>query len=259
MNIGILTLEQSPYGKNVLAALKKCGLEIKGVFLVKDTFKRKFRLFQKVGKKTGWLNAVVLTVIRIVCGFVQSTPRLNYRELCSSVQLFESVKSSQLEEAIKNAGIDILILAQSGIIGKGLIEAPRIGVINAHPGILPYYRGIDCPLWAIHDNAFDKIGNTLHWVDSGIDTGRIISQRPYAFKGHETIFNLEYFIMIDCVFNIAGFIKNGKPGMPEDYDEQDPGDGKYTFKMPVPILFKTARKLRKFLSSPNNRISSQAG
>ena len=53
------------------------------------------------------------------------------------------------------------------------------GVLNVHPGILPYYRGCSCVEWAIFND--DRIGNTIHFMDSGYDTGPIIEIEPYTF------------------------------------------------------------------------------
>lgn len=49
------------------------------------------------------------------------------------------------------------------------------GVINLHPSYLPYNRGTHPNIWSIVDET--PAGVSLHYIDSGIDTGQIISRR----------------------------------------------------------------------------------
>ncbi len=48
---------------------------------------------------------------------------------------------------------------------------PKIGVLNAHGGILPEYRGMNVMEWSLLQG--DQIGVTVHFIDSKIDTGQI--------------------------------------------------------------------------------------
>ena len=51
---------------------------------------------------------------------------------------------------------------------------PR-GCINVHPGMLPYNRGAYPNVWSIIEGT--PSGVTVHYIDEGIDTGDVISQR----------------------------------------------------------------------------------
>jgi methionyl-tRNA formyltransferase len=53
--------------------------------------------------------------------------------------------------------------------------------LNIHPSLLPDYKGVD-PVFYMLLNKEQEIGVTLHYVDQGIDTGDIISQRTVAVK-----------------------------------------------------------------------------
>jgi methionyl-tRNA formyltransferase len=61
------------------------------------------------------------------------------------------------------------------IFREPVICSAPAGLINCHAGALPFYRGRNVINWAII-NGEDKIGVTVHYVDSGIDTGDIILQ-----------------------------------------------------------------------------------
>ena len=43
------------------------------------------------------------------------------------------------------------------------------------PGLSPEYRGADCTFWALYNGEPEKVGCTLHWIDTGIDTGGLIA------------------------------------------------------------------------------------
>lgn len=54
------------------------------------------------------------------------------------------------------------------------INYPKIGVLNLHNSYLPWNKGADACSWAIIDGT--PHGATMHWIDSGIDTGDIFYQ-----------------------------------------------------------------------------------
>jgi methionyl-tRNA formyltransferase len=66
------------------------------------------------------------------------------------------------------------------VFGTSLIRGPllcrgRLGTFNLHGGLSPQYRGADCTFWALYNGEPDRVGCTLHRIDSGIDTGELIA------------------------------------------------------------------------------------
>ena len=68
---------------------------------------------------------------------------------------------------------DITIVIGTSILKTPVLQAARTA-INIHGGFLPFYRGNHCFFFALYQEAFDHIGSTIHFVDSGIDTGDMI-------------------------------------------------------------------------------------
>lgn len=64
----------------------------------------------------------------------------------------------------------------SHIFPKALLDVPRLGVLNLHPGDLPRYAGLFAPFHQLLDGQA-QLGCTLHWIDEGIDTGPVIARR----------------------------------------------------------------------------------
>lgn len=89
------------------------------------------------------------------------------------------------------------------ILKKDALAVPTRGCINLHPGPLPKYRGLNAYFWVLF-NSERYTGTTVHHVDEGIDTGKILEMRklkigqrdgPFsllirgAHHGHELIHN----------------------------------------------------------------------
>jgi folate-dependent phosphoribosylglycinamide formyltransferase PurN len=78
-------------------------------------------------------------------------------------------------ERLRAASIDLMVHAGAGILRRGLLGVPRLGVINAHMGVLPEYRGMNVAEWA--SLCGGPVGCSVHRVDAGIDTGAILTVR----------------------------------------------------------------------------------
>ena len=61
------------------------------------------------------------------------------------------------------------------LIPAEAIAAPRHGIVNGHPSLLPRYRGPFPVAWAVR-NGEREIGMTYHLMDAAFDTGPILSQ-----------------------------------------------------------------------------------
>jgi len=81
----------------------------------------------------------------------------------------------QLFEIVKGQNPDLVVS-----VGFMRILAPdfvsHFRVINTHPALLPNYPGAHAVRDALADGATVS-GATVHWVDAGVDTGEVISQR----------------------------------------------------------------------------------
>lgn len=71
------------------------------------------------------------------------------------------------------------------ILKPELFEIPELGTINLHKSLLPEYRGMPPGFWEIHDGASIS-GVTIHWIDAGLDTGRIIAQEAVPVPRYAT-------------------------------------------------------------------------
>lgn len=70
---------------------------------------------------------------------------------------------------------DLIAVFGTSLIRGELLRKGRLGIVNLHGGLSPDYRGADCTFWALYNGEPDKVGCTLHWIDAGIDSGRLIA------------------------------------------------------------------------------------
>lgn len=90
-----------------------------------------------------------------------------------------------VSEAGASEGFDLGVLAWwPKIIKEPLLSSPKYGFLNFHPSYLPHNRGKHYNFWALVEQR--PFGVTLHLVDSGIDTGPIISQRLLPYDWTDT-------------------------------------------------------------------------
>jgi hypothetical protein len=89
------------------------------------------------------------------------------------------VNSSAFESFLKGLAPGLIAVLGSSVIKPHVISIPKVAMINLHSGLSPYYRGTWSYGWPIVNGEPGYIGATVHHVDHGIDTGRIIHQtRP---------------------------------------------------------------------------------
>lgn len=94
----------------------------------------------------------------------------------------EIINSPLVIAKVKEAKPDLGIIAHfERIIKNDILSVPKMGFINLHPSLLPYYRGLAPQHWPLI-NGETEVGITVHHVDEGTDTGDIILQRRYVIS-----------------------------------------------------------------------------
>jgi hypothetical protein len=70
---------------------------------------------------------------------------------------------------------DVIAVFGTSLIRGALLERGRLGMLNLHGGLSPDYRGADCTFWALYNNEPEQVGCTLHFINAGIDTGKLVA------------------------------------------------------------------------------------
>jgi len=137
-----------------------------------------------------WLKEHGEEIVGLV---VHSTSRRKYGgEIINSskvdpARIFDGSKLDQSEtlETIKSLQPEIGVSALFGyILRPPFIKMMSAGCVNIHPALLPYNRGSYPNVWSIVDGT--PAGATVHYIDEGIDTGDIITQREVHVEPFDT-------------------------------------------------------------------------
>lgn len=98
--------------------------------------------------------------------------------------------SAEALSFLNNVNANLVISAYNNQILKSrVIKFPKYKTINIHPGFLPDFRGVDAAFEALYHKVA-KTGVTIHYVDTGIDTGKIILQERLRVRKEDTLFSL---------------------------------------------------------------------
>ena len=95
------------------------------------------------------------------------------------------LRESEVLAAIKSLKPDIGVSALFGyILRPEFLSLLPAGCVNLHPSYLPYNRGAHPNIWSIIEGT--PAGVTLHYIDAGVDTGDVISQRSVEVTPTDT-------------------------------------------------------------------------
>ena len=117
------------------------------------------------------------------------SPSLDYNYI-KSYNLHEihasSVNTKRFKDALLKLNPDVILVGSWGErISKEIYDIPKIATINAHPSLLPKYRGPNPYFWVIR-NQEQTTGVSFHLVDSDYDTGAILAQEEIKIFPSDT-------------------------------------------------------------------------
>jgi hypothetical protein len=99
-----------------------------------------------------------------------------------------SVPDLNGEEAVaklRDLNADLGVVVGTRVLRRNIFSVPRLGCINLHKGRVPDYRGMPPGFWELFDGAASA-GITVHFVDSGLDTGDVIATADVPIEPLDT-------------------------------------------------------------------------
>ena len=107
---------------------------------------------------------------------------------------------------------DLFVVVAFKILPDWLLSWPRLGSVNIHASLLPLYRGAAPIHRAVMDGA-TRTGNTIFFLDRGIDTGGIIMQEAIDVGPDETtgeVYERLRMLGADMIVRAADLIERGE-------------------------------------------------
>lgn len=91
----------------------------------------------------------------------------------------ERASDPALLQAVKHIAPDVgVVVAYGHILKSDLLQAPRRGMVNVHPSLLPELRGAAPIEWALL-NGDETTGVTIMQMDEALDAGPILHRLPH--------------------------------------------------------------------------------
>ena len=133
----------------------------------------------------------------------------NVEAICLSPKSFESREAFNhaLTEKVKEIAPDLIVLAGFLVaVPAEMIEAFPNQIINIHPSLIPAFCGVGFYGLHVHEGVLARgakvTGATVHFVDSGMDTGPIILQKAVEVQQGDTPKSLQQRVMEEAEWKI---------------------------------------------------------
>jgi folate-dependent phosphoribosylglycinamide formyltransferase PurN len=153
-------------------------------------------LTQVTGVETCFLipNPRDLPLPRFVAGLLSGTLRAGPRAWVWTLRAFyqrrlfvspRELADYKLIRKIRAFAPDVGLHGVGVIYRQPLLDCFKLGILNAHIGLLPRYRGRSVMEWALLNG--DETGVTTFLIDGGIDTGPIVLRRVVDLRGKRNV------------------------------------------------------------------------
>jgi methionyl-tRNA formyltransferase len=124
------------------------------------------------------------------------------KEICKKKKIpfftKKNVNSKKTIFFIKKNNCDLFVsLSYDQIFKEEILSLYKNKIINCHAGYLPFYRGRNVLNWAIV-NGEKYFGISTHFIDKGIDTGKIIIRSKYKISMNDTYNTILKKAFINC-------------------------------------------------------------
>lgn len=206
MRILVITEEDEFYlPLSIDYLLKNCGDEIVEVVCARNPLlPSKLKAASKFYNAFG-LGAILSQGLRLFkAEIMDALPRLNFtgryysvKRVCQAYNIpnfySENINAADFLEHCRELDIDLIAsVSPTQIFKEDLISLPKYGCINIHTAKLPEYRGLYPTYWAMACGE-KTVGISIHYIEKGIDTGKIILQDEVEIPPHIT---LDYMLRI---------------------------------------------------------------
>jgi methionyl-tRNA formyltransferase len=102
----------------------------------------------------------------------------------------EKLRTPEQRAALTACAPDVLVVAAYGLIlPQAVLDLPRLGCINIHASLLPRWRGA-APIHRAIEAGDAETGITIMQMDTGLDTGPMLTKRAIPILADETTASL---------------------------------------------------------------------
>lgn len=104
-----------------------------------------------------------------------------------AVRRVPSVNTKACRDILRQLRPAAVAVCEARIIRRETLRAVPAPFIGYHAGIVPKYRGHHPGYWALVNGEPEHVGVTIHLIDEGLGTGRVLYQARVAFEPQDNI------------------------------------------------------------------------
>lgn len=188
----------------------------------------------------GWVRGPGQILFRLLVPLLKRLKRRRIDELQSCfdpwqdfrkplVKRVTSVNATATHDLLRDLKPDLVVINGTRILSKKTLLCAA-AFVNMHLGITPKYRGVHGGYWAMTQNDGDDFGTTIHFVDPGVDTGKVLAQGRTKPTHHDSLVTYPLLqleigvpLMIECVDR---YFELGRDQLDESADIEVSGESK---------------------------------
>ncbi len=189
----VLLTRGTSHAARILEGLSEHGIRADAILLERPVGRQLMRRVRDVVRRRG-LRAMIRALVSRAAARVHPgrQPWLTadfYALRTSRLVRVPSLAGPAAVAALEELQPDLLVLAGAPVLPAAVLDTAARGTLNAHPGLLPRYRGVDVVPHAVLNG--DPVGATVHFVDPGIDTGAIVGRVEVQAAPGDTLATLQ--------------------------------------------------------------------
>ena len=236
MKVGLLTSRHEPLLPIWVGELLSAGLDdLYVIYDKKKPLQRDVELWQQ--RTGGEIDKLAGSIKKYDTNLIKDFPTYEFDShndsLCS-----ETIKSLRLVYLL-NAGTPRKLNAQ-------VIDSVPGGVVNIHPGYLPFFRGSCAVEWSLWTKS--PVANTAHFMDVNYDSGDLLEVEIYEVErglNYQQIRTMVYLKGCKLAAKILKELRESEGVLPKR-KPQNENKAKFWEPMPTEILDRLILKLRSF-------------
>jgi methionyl-tRNA formyltransferase len=179
------------HGRRVVASQVACAALARVLHRARGGARRERELLSEIGLATRWPDVPLVAV--------------------------GDVNSPACVHALREAQPELVVVNGTDLIHDHVLQAVDAPFVNLHCGLTPAYRGVHGGFWALASGRPQDVGVTLHEIDTGVDTGRVLAQaRADAQPGTEGFLTLPLLQYREGLPLLRAYVRAGAAPGPVD-------------------------------------------
>ncbi len=209
-----------------------------------QTVKKFYRVFGLAPIISQAFRVLKAKILNILGPFNYTGRYYSVKKVCNKYHIpylhCENINAPDFLNQVRNLNIDLITsVSPTQIFKKELINLPKHGCINIHTAKLPKYRGLYPTYWAMVCEE-KEAGISIHYIEEGIDTGKIILQDQVTIPPETTLHHMLTETKLKGAMLLAEAIKLIDSASAEAFYPQ--GQGEY-YSFPTSQSYQQFKKL----------------